>query len=330
LNKNVPLPAAHFSLIERTEIMPYLFVHFKEKRTPDGEQVYFALSRDGFIWETVNGGNPVLYSTKGDEGVRDHTIVRTHEGKFFIISTDLSLSLHFRGKYKGTWDTIGRFGSKYLSLWESPDLVNWSEQRLIKLGDEHFGNLWAPDVVYDKSDGTYVLHWSSAHSWNNFGHKGIYFSKTRDFVNFTYPKLLYQKEDSGVIDSAIYEVEGTFYMFVKSEANPATIILLKSGKIDGEYERVYEFDEEMKKLEQGMYEAPTAFRLKDGKWCLLLDYYGVPGEGQGYVPFVSEDIKSGVFTRSDEKFSFPYGFKHGTVLEITNEEYERILAKWGH
>ena len=26
----------------------YLFVHFREKTTPDGEQVYFALSRDGF------------------------------------------------------------------------------------------------------------------------------------------------------------------------------------------------------------------------------------------------------------------------------------------
>ena len=34
----------------------YLFVHFREKTTPDGEQVYFALSRDGFRWEALNGG----------------------------------------------------------------------------------------------------------------------------------------------------------------------------------------------------------------------------------------------------------------------------------
>lgn len=26
----------------------YLFVHFRERKTPDGEQVYFGLSRDGF------------------------------------------------------------------------------------------------------------------------------------------------------------------------------------------------------------------------------------------------------------------------------------------
>ena len=39
--------------------MPYLFVHFKEKITPDGEQVYFSISRDGFNWEKVNDGNPI-------------------------------------------------------------------------------------------------------------------------------------------------------------------------------------------------------------------------------------------------------------------------------
>lgn len=38
----------------------YLFVHFKEKTSPDGEQVYFSLSEDGFNWQPVNGGQPVL------------------------------------------------------------------------------------------------------------------------------------------------------------------------------------------------------------------------------------------------------------------------------
>lgn len=67
----------------------YLFVHFKEKQTNDGEQIYFALSMDGFNWEQINNGQPVLWSNKGEEGVRDHTIVRTTGGKFYIIATDL-------------------------------------------------------------------------------------------------------------------------------------------------------------------------------------------------------------------------------------------------
>lgn len=36
----------------------YLFVHFREKTTPDGEQVYFGISRDDFHWEAVNDGAP--------------------------------------------------------------------------------------------------------------------------------------------------------------------------------------------------------------------------------------------------------------------------------
>ena len=54
----------------------YLFVHFREKTTPDGEQVHFGLSRDGFLWESVNGGAPLLWAYYGDKGVRDFTAVR--------------------------------------------------------------------------------------------------------------------------------------------------------------------------------------------------------------------------------------------------------------
>ena len=31
------------------------------------------------------------------------------------------------------------------------------------------------------------------------------------------------------------------------------------------------------------------------------------------------------FERKDELFSFPYGFKHGKVIEITDEEYEEEM-----
>jgi len=51
--------------------MPYLSVHFREKLTVDGEQVHFAVSEDGFHWEMLNGGKPVLWSKKGTGGVRD-------------------------------------------------------------------------------------------------------------------------------------------------------------------------------------------------------------------------------------------------------------------
>ena len=302
----------------------YLFVHFKEKFTPDGEQVYFAISKNGFDWEQVNGGEPVLTSHLGDEGVRDHTITRTKDGKFVILATDLGLANYFKTKYRDSWNVVNHEGSKYLSKWESEDLIHWSEQELVKVVPDSFGCAWAPDIIYDKENDDYLVHWSSFNPEHNEKFMGIYYAKTKDFKTFDGPHFLIDKEDTGIIDSNIFEQDGWYYLFLKSDFNPAHIYMVKSQSLTGPYERVYEFDEEMNKLADGMYEAPTSFRLSDGRVCLMLDFYGCEKSKQGYVPFVSDDISTGKFVRSDESFSFPYGFKHGTVLEITDEEYDRI------
>ena len=69
--------------------MPYLFVHFKEKLTPDGEQVYFAKSKDGYYWNEVNDGNPVLSAHLGECGCRDVEIIRLKNNGFVIFTTDI-------------------------------------------------------------------------------------------------------------------------------------------------------------------------------------------------------------------------------------------------
>ena len=58
---------------------------------------------------------------------------------------------------------------------------------------------------------------------------------------------------------------------------------------------------------------------------LFLDFFGCPKPQMGYVPFIA-DTPDGPYKMSRELFSFPYGFKHGTVLEITEEEYDRMKA----
>ncbi|MBE5961964.1 MAG: 1,4-beta-xylanase [Lachnospiraceae bacterium] len=302
----------------------YLFIHFKEKTTPDGEQIYFGLSRDGYCWERVNDGKPVLWSVKGEKGVRDSSIIRAKNGKFYILSTDLSLANNFFGKYEGKWAKVGREGSKCLMMWESDDLVHWSEQQELEFGDEDFGCLWAPEAVYDESEDDYLIHWSSSHASNDYGPKSIFYVRTKDFKTFTKPAVLCSKEDGPIIDSSIYEEDGSYYRFLKSEANPSAVILEKGDSLTGKYERVKAFDKEMAKLRRGVYEAPTAYKLPDGKWCLMLDFYGCEKEKMGYVPFIADSLKSGEFIRSDARFHFPYGFKHGTVLEISDEEYDRV------
>ena len=135
---------------------------------------------------------------------------------------------------------------------------------------------------------------------------------------------MYEWKKHDIIDSALYEEDGSYYLFVKCSRNPGRILLLRADEITGPYTRIEAFDKSMEAIEEGKYEAATAVKLEDGRWCLFLDYYGVPGAGQGYVPFVADSLASGNFVRSDAAFSFPYGFKHGTILKISMEEYQRI------
>ena len=300
----------------------YLFVHFKEKYTPDGEQVYFGLSRDGFSWEQTNRGEPVLWSRLGDEGVRDFTITRKKDGGFVILATDLSLANHFNGKYRGSWDVVNHEGSKFLSMWESGDLVHWSAQKLVRVVDDSYGCAWAPDIIYDEAAGNYLVHWSSYHEGEP--NMAIYYARTTDFCQYTAPQLLTRRAESQIIDSNIVYHDGWYYRFIKDNSAEGHIYLERGRNLIGSFERMPAFDEEMQKLEAGQYEAPTCFRMANGQWCVMLDFYGCAKEKQGYVPFVADDIATGRFVRSDEKFSFPYGFKHGTVLPITLEEYQRI------
>lgn len=303
----------------------YLFVHFRETTSPEGEQVYFAVSRDGFHWEELNDGRPILWAYYGDFGVRDMTIFRDPKtGICHIFATDLSLSYGMRGKYNHSWDNIREHGSKALAHWQSEDLVHWGEEELIQIADERFGCVWAPDVIYDRETDEYVLHWSSPYCGKP--HMGIYCSRTKDFRHFSAPELLYEMEEGPIIDSAMYEEDGRYYLFIKGEENPRRIMLLEAEHVHGPFHRIHRFDESMLQIEEGKYEAPTAVRLEDGRWCLFLDYYGVAGAGQGYVPFLAPSLKSGEFVRSDAEFCFPYGFKHGTILQISEEEYMRMKA----
>lgn len=304
----------------------YLFVHFRETRSPEGEQVHFGISKDGFHWEEVNHGKPVLWSYLGEKGVRDFTITRLQDGRFVILATDLSLAYEFRFKYKNSWQEVGTHGSKNLMMWESKDLIHWEPQRELHLGNEDFGMLWAPDIIYDKNDDSYIVHWSSNHKDQNFQHSCIYYSRTKDFETFSEPKILF-KGEAPCIDSAMYEENGKYFLFVKSTKNPCRVQMFESNNITGPFTIKDSFEKAMDGVIDSTYEAPTAFRAEDDRWVLMLDWFGTKNASeQGYIPFLADSMESGDFKRSESSFSFPYGYKHGTALEITMEEYERLKA----
>ena len=107
----------------------YLFVTFTDGRE-DGEQIYFAISKDGLHYKDLNGGNPILISDIGELGARDPFIIRDvwNPSHFYLIATDLRIA---NGK---GWDVAQYAGSKSLLIWESEDLINWTKVRSVEIG----------------------------------------------------------------------------------------------------------------------------------------------------------------------------------------------------
>lgn len=305
--------------------MPYLFGHFKEKITPDGEQVYISVSKNGLDWIEVNGGNPILESTIGEKGCRDIEIVKLKNGGFVILTTDLSIAYRMDENYQVNWKEVNSTGSKCLCMWKTDDMINFSEQKRIYFGRDDFGCMWAPEVFYDEINDEYMIHWGSTIKDDNYTHMSIYCSKTKDFESFTYPELFFTKNNE-ILDTHIVKVNGVYHMFYKDCLEPSKNMHATATNLHGPYENDEKFAEFMLTLEKPWaYEAPTTLTLPDGRWCLMIDFFGCAKEDMGYVPFISSKPGDSNFALATESFSFPYGFKHGGIVEITDEEYDKIL-----
>ena len=305
--------------------MAYLFTHFKEKITPDGEQVYFGVSKDGFNWEQVNGGNPILTAKKGALGCRDIEIIRLKKGGFVILTTDECIAYKYDENLNINWKIINSTGSKCLRMWKTDDLINFSEERLIHFGRDDFGCLWAPEIFYDEVRDEYLIHWGSTVKEDNYSHMSIYCCTTKDFESFSEPKLFFTK-DNEILDTHIVKIEDTYHMFYKNAERPSMNMHATSKDLYGPYENDDDFQSYMDSLgNAGCYEAPTTLTLPDGRWCLMLDFFGCEKEKMGYVPFVSSKPGDSKLRMCKESFSFPYGFKHGGIIEISDEEYDRLV-----
>lgn len=306
--------------------MAYLCVHFREKLTPDGEQVHFAVSKNGTQWQAVNGGRPIITCDKGEKGCRDIEIVRLKDGSFVIIATDLCIVNRMDENHNIDWKNVGRSGSKCISMWKSDDLVHFTPQKLAYFGRDDFGCIWAPEITYSEADGDYIIHFSATVSSDDYSHMAIYYCRTKDFEHFSYPELLFEKEGE-VLDSHIVYVDGKYHFFYKNSAEPLMNMHAVSDNLLTGYKHDSDFEKYMSTLYRpGSHEAPTTFILPDGRWCLMLDFFGCEKEKMGYVPFVSEKAGDAHFHDAKAEFSFPYGFKHGRVITITDEEYNRLIA----
>lgn len=330
-----PSPAAQPGAphVNKQKYAGYLFAYFTGEGTADGEQIRYALSRgnDPLHWRELNAGKPVLTSELGEKGLRDPFVIRSPEGdKFYLIATDLKM---YRNS-SGSWDYVQRHGSKSIMIWESTDLVHWTDQRLVKVSPDTAGNTWAPEAYWDESLGEYVVFWASKlYAEDDPDHTGSTYNKmlyatTKDFRTFSEPKVW---DDPGysVIDSTVIKNEGSYYRYTKDERDPTSSSpcskFITGEKSTSLTDTSYDFVADCigsGSIDRG--EGPTVFKSNtEDKWYLFIDEYG----GRGYVPFETTDLDSGDWTMSAD-YQLPASPRHGTVMPVTQAEYDRLMAAY--
>ena len=342
----------------------YLFGHFIGEESAKGEQIYFAVSEDGLHFKDLNGGKPVLVSNIGEKGVRDPFLCRSKDGhKFFLIATDLSI--FHRGGWvqneQGYYDA-STTGSSYLVLWQSTDLVNWSEPKLIKVAPKNAGMAWAPEMVWCEEIGEYVIFFASSimnpETKMKVKPNAIYYVTTKDFESFSETKLFIDCQTDGaspgtcreIIDTTVLKVGDWYYSASKEgdngESNGGIRIMKTKTLLDpASWEKVLDLDElgldlsgqKCKTLTNTSLEGPELFTFNKKDWeNPELPEYGLIADqyiaGAGYLPLKTTDLEDRTNAKgswkllSDNEYSFDKLKKrHGTILNITKAELEALV-----
>ncbi|TCD11579.1 beta-xylosidase [Pedobacter frigidisoli] len=290
----------------------YLFTYFTGN-TGAEESIRFAISTDGYNYMALNDNKPVISSAaiSSTGGVRDPHILRGTDGKtFYMVVTDMVSA-------KG-WNS-----NRAMILLKSKDLINWTSS-IINIqqkftGNENLLRVWAPQTIYDQQAKKYMIYWSMK---NGDDPDKIYYAYTNaDFTDLeTAPKQLYFSPTNGAaIDGDIIFSDRKYHLFFKTEGNGSGIKIAVSDKLTEGYVLGDKYVQQTKDPVEGA----GVFKLNNGEGYILM--YDVYTKGR-YQFTITKDFKS--FSVIDNEVSMDFHPRHGTVLPITSEEVDRLMAKW--
>ena len=318
----------------------YLYCHMSDR----GQWTAYAVSRDGYHYEDILHGNPVMdpkEHARIEGGQRDAYICRAADGKGFVmVTTDMNNAMTRQMGKQNEWDNYG------IDLLRSDDLIHWTSVSLdYRQGTAIFSNPEAESVYHDWTTINRVwapqIFWDPAYQWDNGDRGGymIYYSMwnraeepydrmyysyaDRTFTKLTQPCLLF---DWGyaTIDADINLLgDGLYHMLIKKEGGKPGIYTATSKHLTHGWGEPVEDDyvsfEGKKKCE-----GSSAFQLiGDKTWRVA------------YIQY-SDRPKHYRICRADEHlrhFSDPVdiegvtGPQHGSFVRLTKKEYKRLL-KW--
>lgn len=308
----------------------YLFAYFRnDAKSTNGENIFYAVSKDGYNYESLNGGVPVANASQGTGHSRDPYIMKAQDGaeyKYYMVATDAN--------------TTNNYNNTGLHTWGSNDLITWDELANPQFATDKGGGsktitnmCWAPEAIWDPVAGKYMVYFSSneADSAANESSK-IWYSYTSDFKNFDEKQLLFDP-GYGVIDADITPYKNGYVMMYKKEAKSdpgakKVWYTFKTGKSpsnsDGEYDaanaKIFE------SVSTTQAEGPQVFPISGtSSYGVLVDYFSDGGFGFSYT----SDFESYSKISADNCSINHLNPSHGCIIPISDMEYYNLSQAFG-
>ena len=291
---------------QKEEMTAYLFVYFINN-SPEGEQLRYAVSMDGYNWIPLNDGRKVVNvdDVARWKCIRDPHILRCEDGKtFYMVMTDMKSS-------------EGWSSNDGIVMMKSTDLVNWKKTAVDfptawpdTYDRDKLTRVWAPQTIYDREAKKYMVYYSLEFEGQ---YLTIFYSYAdKSFTKLTKPQLLADFGDV-VLDADIIPTDTAYHMFLSGIDKAIAPTLKGPWKKENRQRHV--------QPHEYVAEGPAAFKLNNSdEWCLMYDCFR-----NGMYQFArTTDLEHySLVAQTETKGNFTP--RHGTVIGITQKELERLL-----
>ena len=304
----------------------YLFAYFPSN---DNENIYYALSNDGYNFTAMNNGKRVVAADTVSikKGLRDPHVLRAPDGWFYMVNTDMKSS-------------EGWSSNRGMVLMKSRDLINWKHATVHfpdKYKGKNFANVtrvWAPETIwdekYDNGDGTKgrpLVYYSILTDDGTVSYDQVFFNyANKDFTDLEGDPIHFFDRGKSTIDMDIVynPVDKYYHAFYKNEGDGG-ICKVKAQTLTKENgtKAPTWFGQCKKALQQTTeaVEGAGVFKLiNQNSWVLMYDCYM-----NGHYQFTSSaDLENFKFVQ-DTKTSGAFTPRHGTILPITAQETAALM-----
>jgi hypothetical protein len=283
----------------------YAMTYFTESPQMQGANygLHLAVSRDGLNWTPLNQNNPVVAPTAGTLGLRDPFVFRKQDGTFVVLATDLN----------GT--DFGQ-NNQFLHVWDSANLTSLTGYRRVRM-HTLTTHTWAPTAFWDAARGQYGIVYSA-----NNGQDVFLVNYTTDFRTVSAAQVFFSP-GFGVLDGDIVVDGATTYLYYKNLAN-GNLFGARSSTAAPNSFTTYTGG-----LRQGnSIEAPLLLRTNEGGWRLWGDSFSPVNND--YYAWSSGNITSGSWSVLNQRdYTPPMNSKHGSMVGISDAEYNALVSRWG-